>query len=37
MTALVLAFANYMKPFLLETEVSKDGLGGVLSQKQTGR
>ena len=31
----VLAFTNYTKPFLLETDVSKDGLGVVLSQKQT--
>ena len=30
----VLAFANYTKPFLLETDASKDGLGTVLSQKQ---
>ena len=34
MTAPVLAFADYTKPFLLETDVSKDGLGVVLSQKQ---
>ena len=30
----VLAFANYSKEFLLETDASKDGLGTVLSQKQ---
>ena len=30
---LVLAFADYTKDFLLETDVSK-GLGAVLSQKQ---
>ena len=35
MTAPVLVFANYTKPFLLETDTSKDGLGAVLSQKQT--
>ena len=34
MTAPILAFADYNKPFLLETDASKDGLGGVLSQKQ---
>ena len=32
MTVLVLAFADYTKPFLLEIDVSKDGLGAVLSQ-----
>ena len=37
MTAPVLAFADYTKPFLLEMDVSKDGLGAVLSQKQTDR
>ena len=30
----VLAFANYTKEFLLETDASKEGLGTVLSQKQ---
>ena len=30
----VLAFADYTKPSLLEMDVSKDGLGAVLSQKQ---
>ena len=30
----VLAFADFNKPFLLETEISKLGLGAVLSQKQ---
>ena len=34
MTALVLAFANFEKPFLLETNASSCGLGAVLSQKQ---
>ena len=34
MTTPILAFADYTKPFLLETDVSKDGLGVVLSQKQ---
>ena len=31
MMAPVLAFAHYTKQFLLETEVSKEGLGVVLS------
>ena len=34
MTAPVLAVTDYTKPFLLETDVSKDGLRAVLSQKQ---
>ena len=33
MKAQVLSFANYSKPFLLETVASKDGLGAVLLQK----
>ena len=31
----VLAFATFNKPFLLETDANKLGLGAVLSQKQT--
>ena len=34
MTAPILDFADYTKEFLLETDVSKGGLGAVLSQKQ---
>ena len=34
MNSPVLAFANYTKDFLLETDVSKEELGAVLSQKQ---
>ena len=33
-TVLVLAFTDYTKPFLMETDVSKDGLRVALSQKQ---
>ena len=34
LTVLVLAFADFKKPFLLETDASIEGLGVVLSQKQ---
>ena len=34
MMAPVLAFADFQKPFLLETDVSSHGLGALLSQKQ---
>ena len=34
MSSPVLAFANYTKDFLFKTNVSKEGLGAVLSQKQ---
>ena len=34
MMAHILAFADYTKPFLLETDASKEGLGAVLLQKQ---
>ena len=37
MSAPVLAFANYTKEFLPETNASKEGLGTVLSQKQVDR
>ena len=34
MTAHILAFADYTKEFLLETDAFKEALGAVLSQKQ---
>ena len=34
MSTPILAFANYTKEFLLETDASKEGLGAVLSQNQ---
>ena len=37
MTALILVFAYHTKPFLLETNASKDGLGAVLLQMQSDR
>ena len=37
MTAPILAFADYTKPFLLETNASTEELGAVLSQKQVDR
>ena len=36
MSTPILAFANYTKEFLLETDASKEGLWAVLSQKQEG-
>ena len=34
MSTPILAFADYTKEFLLETDASKEGLGAVLSPKQ---
>ena len=34
MSVPILAFADYTKEFLLETDASKEGLGAVLSQRQ---
>ena len=35
MSAPILAFTDYTKDFLLKTDTSKEGLGMVLSQKQS--
>ena len=37
MSSPMLAFADYTKDFLLETDTSKEGLGAVLSPKQADR
>ena len=37
MNSPVLAFADYTKDFLLETDACREGLGAVLSQKQEDR
>ena len=33
----ILGFADYTKPFILEIDASKQGLGAVLSQEQDGK
>ena len=35
MTTPILTFADYTKPYLLESDASKEGLGAVLLQKET--
>ena len=37
MSTPILAFTDYTKDFLLETDASKEGLGVILSPKQAGR
>ena len=34
LTSTLLAFPYFAKPFLLEMDASKEGLGAILSQKQ---
>ena len=36
-TAPVLGYADYTKPFIVETDASHDGLGTVFSQEQDGK
>ena len=36
-SALILAFPNYSKPFLLDTDASQEGIGAVLSQEIDGQ
>ena len=36
-TAPVLGYADYTKPFILETDASNDGLSAILSQEQDGK
>ena len=37
MSTPILAFADYTKDFLMETDTSREGLGAVLSQNQADR